>query len=387
MRVPAIAWTHLRGLHQNQNGSTILIFTLMFTVLLGFVAVVADAGVAYAHRRMLQNAVDSAALAGGAFLPYTPGISGPPINAAVAYANRNGVAINELITKAEDPVFGLQVTTQFNSGDKIVVSARRKITFGLRYIVGGSDVDIVATAQAVVVAGGPASLVPWAVPIESLSDCGIGNICTLRLAQSSDAYAGGGNFYALDYPGSSGATGMKDSIEYGWNGSVPYPSSGSPPPWDWAVKSEPGAKMGPTVQGVKSLFDLDEAMKCNQTATNQPLQDCSSLYQMDPTRGSSNTYSVYKASGGNGMVCYDDIRCPRVVIVPFIDSIFDFSGKKHVNVVDFGCFYVKNAISGGGQGDTGEIEGVFVQNCRNVGGSTSYGTGLDNKSTLVVLWQ
>ena len=49
---------------ENESGQSILIIALIVLVLLALVALVVDVGNAYAHRRMVQNAVDAAAMAG-----------------------------------------------------------------------------------------------------------------------------------------------------------------------------------------------------------------------------------------------------------------------------------------------------------------------------------
>src|SRR5437588_432107 len=79
-RAKAHLWKRLSGtfraahtatghLRRDESGATVLTFALMFVVLLGFASLVTDAGSAYWNRRMLQNAVDGAALAGAESLP------------------------------------------------------------------------------------------------------------------------------------------------------------------------------------------------------------------------------------------------------------------------------------------------------------------------------
>jgi hypothetical protein len=51
-------------LKDRESGQSIIIITMAVIVLLGLVALVVDVGNAYAHRRMVQNAVDAAAMAG-----------------------------------------------------------------------------------------------------------------------------------------------------------------------------------------------------------------------------------------------------------------------------------------------------------------------------------
>jgi len=55
---------------ENENGQSILIIAMIVLVLLALVALVVDVGNAYAHRRMVQNAVDAAAMAGARKLAF-----------------------------------------------------------------------------------------------------------------------------------------------------------------------------------------------------------------------------------------------------------------------------------------------------------------------------
>jgi hypothetical protein len=55
---------------KNESGQSILIIALVVLVLLALIALVVDVGNAYAHRRMVQNAVDAAAMAGARMLAF-----------------------------------------------------------------------------------------------------------------------------------------------------------------------------------------------------------------------------------------------------------------------------------------------------------------------------
>ena len=61
-----------RSMHKkdSERGQSILIIAFIVLVLLALVALVVDVGNAYAHRRMVQNAVDAAALAGARMLAF-----------------------------------------------------------------------------------------------------------------------------------------------------------------------------------------------------------------------------------------------------------------------------------------------------------------------------
>src|SRR5579884_3034197 len=136
---------------------------------------VVDAGVVYWNRRLLQNAVDAAALAGAGQLPGNPSAA---IQTAVNYAQNNGLGIGEIIcdpnysypasvsltcANGSDTTYGLQVTQTYSPNDTMVVSARRHVDFGLRYIIGAGDTDVVATGSAIVSVQNPGNIAPVAV--------------------------------------------------------------------------------------------------------------------------------------------------------------------------------------------------------------------------------
>src|SRR5579884_160623 len=162
---------------RDQQGQTILMLTLMFAALLGLTALVVDAGIVYWERRLLQNAVDAAALAGASKLPGDPNAA---IQVAVSYAQANGVNPGELICApgytypsgtltcqaGDDARFGVQVTRTYSENDTLIVSARRTIAFGLRYFVGAGNAPVVATAQAIVAVQTPGNIAPVAVSVQ-----------------------------------------------------------------------------------------------------------------------------------------------------------------------------------------------------------------------------
>ena len=85
---------------ENEAGQSILIIALIVIVLLALVALVVDVGNAYAHRRMIQNAVDAAAMAGARMLAFRgPSSTNPAqevshndvLGAVRAYAIKNGI--------------------------------------------------------------------------------------------------------------------------------------------------------------------------------------------------------------------------------------------------------------------------------------------------------
>ena len=69
------ALTSIRALlgrfRRDEQGATIMLVTVMIVAILGFAAMVTDSGAAYWNRRMLQNGVDGASLAGASQLAIT----------------------------------------------------------------------------------------------------------------------------------------------------------------------------------------------------------------------------------------------------------------------------------------------------------------------------
>jgi hypothetical protein len=81
---------------ENEGGQSILVIAMIVLVLLALVALVIDVGNAYAHRRMVQNAVDAAAMAGARVLafrgttePLVPVTEMEVLLAVKAYAEKN----------------------------------------------------------------------------------------------------------------------------------------------------------------------------------------------------------------------------------------------------------------------------------------------------------
>jgi hypothetical protein len=93
----------LRTNKERECGQSVLVIAIVIMILLALVAVVVDVGNAYAHRRMVQNAVDAATLAGARQLGER-GMGTPPkavlqiqvSNAINKFAEDNGLARDDV---------------------------------------------------------------------------------------------------------------------------------------------------------------------------------------------------------------------------------------------------------------------------------------------------
>lgn len=297
---------------------------LSLVILLGFSSLVVDGGLLFHQRRVLQNAADAAALAGAHELPRNPSQARV---IAEDYVLINGATLEEIAS--------VEVTTVFNPNDGLRVTLRRTVPLMLAGVIGHNKEDVTATALALVTPIQPHKLWPWGVTQESLVS---GVDINLKVGARNSMV---GNFMALDFPNSSGASSYRDYIKFGFNGAVPGPI----PPAVWTINTETGNMAGPTVDGVDYLM-------------HQP--GCT--------------------------IPWDDVRCPRVGMVPVLaaHTWSEVRGKSSVKIIGFAAFYLLGMTSD----PTGqrEVRGRFLHYAYGVGGQTWAGLPLSGLLGIR-LWQ
>ena len=135
-------FAHLRGLI-GDSGQTIVMFAFSLVAMLGFMAIVVDAGVIFEERRQLQNAADGAALAAARELP---GFPANAIAAANEYLLANGY-------DPSDPDVTVAIDTSYlgDPEDVEVVVTQRNLAylFGRVLGLGSSDVSARAVSEIV----------------------------------------------------------------------------------------------------------------------------------------------------------------------------------------------------------------------------------------------
>lgn len=364
---------------RDERGVVLILFTVMFLALIGFAALVADIGLLWWYRRELQNAADSAALAGAVYLPDNPDRAR---TVAITYAQRHLVGTS-LLTP---PEITATVGTLFNTNDALTVTVRRPLTFGLRYILGTGDLPVAASATAIVAAMNGGDLWPWGVTSDTL--CPTNVECELKLGAPNGQ---NGNYRAIAL-GGTGANTYRDNILQGYTGPVPTPIPNSNPPrWDWVIPTEPGDMAGPTRAGITTLFAWDRDKLCDGGVPG-----CSMFYQPDPggynpvTPDGTVCISTWTTQDGR-TVTEGYARCPRVGIVPLIAESWDEAkGRSEVTIVDFGCFYITRYDFDQPTGKR-SVYGRFLNYCREVGGGKNqalYGAPLDTTGLIgVFLWR
>lgn len=317
-------WDRLQQRAANEEGVTASVAALSMVVMLGFTSVALDGGVLFQQRRNLQNIADAAALAGSHELPANPGRA---ISTAREYVLTNG-------GKAED-IKDISVQRVFNDKDALQVKLSRDVSLSLAGLVGHPTQEVAAKAMGLVTPIEPYKLWPWGVTEESLVK---GPEIGLKVGSRNSSV---GNFMALDYPASGGASDYLDYIKQGFSGDVPGPV----PPGTWNLDTETGNMAGPTQTGVDYLM--------GQPACKSP---------------------------------WNDVRCPRIGLVPILEANTwdEVKGKSNVKIVGFATFL----LTGITDGPTGqkEVTGKFLDYAFGVGRKTWPGQKLEG-ILGVRLWQ
>lgn len=264
--------------HTKEEGYTLVIIASLLVVFLGFIALSVDMGVLYSARASAQRAADAAALAGAFSFVVDPTSPQP----ATAKAHAVSVA-------ATNKVLGNPVTITTSDADVAVDVAAHRVTVNVTVNQGtffaqvlgenAATIHVQAIAEASLTATGSNCVKPWFLSNTALSDqAGIPDPCTacaqgkvlvekdpdnpgyrvtdwgksliqdglnrftIKESDPHDALAPG-QFYEIDPPG--GASQYRTSIEQCVT--IPF--------YCGQVKTPlTGDRMGPSIQGVKTLI-------------------------------------------------------------------------------------------------------------------------------------
>jgi len=184
-----------KGVFRNENGNVAVLMALSMTMLIGFVALAVDGGLALLERSRLQRAADAAALAGVLELPERP-------EQAAEHA-RNAAAMNGVAAAA--------VNVEFSEDRRdITVTARRSVPFYFAPVLGVNAAEMHAAATARIA---PLSSGFGAVPlgVEHTTSLTFGTRVALKVGTS----AAPGAFGALVLSG-TGASNYENDLREGY---------------------------------------------------------------------------------------------------------------------------------------------------------------------------
>ncbi len=311
---------------RGDDGAVAAIMVVSIVALLGFAAIVVDAGVLYTERRHLQTAADAAALAGVQELPGSPA-------AAVAQA-QNYAAINGSI--ADDLKF--TVMSKYSANDSIkaeVVDTARGLYFARFLGIDSAPVGAKATA----VVASPSVMGSGVMPFGIMSKEPSGTAPfgyvynqTVRLKQpAQQGQSGNFQFLALTDPpgGHYGNNDIKWALS---NGGVPNPV------YIGGIYNTKTGVNGNTVQK-----ELNEWIG-----------------------GDTHSFSQVTQLHADGSVDITDPACHRIIVCPIIVNPgppiqynwIDINGSKPVKVIGFAYFFIEAV---GTTGNNCYVDGRFIR--------------------------
>lgn len=165
------------SLHR-QRGQVIVITAMVILLLVGFLSLIIDAGLAYADRREHQNGVDNGALAGARLIvKVPPETSSTNVLKEISdYVGQNGGTVTsvEYLDASRNPIGTLMPgSTVPNDARGVLVRSQAPMNTIFARVFGTTQMDVGAVGAAI---GGPAglpaggTLTPLAIPVDALTD-------------------------------------------------------------------------------------------------------------------------------------------------------------------------------------------------------------------------
>ena len=306
----------IKKFKSSEDGSTIVVVALSFTVLLMITAIVIDLGVAYSKTAELQNASDAGSLAAAQLLPVsTEDITGilEIKDTAIEYVQKNGI---EDVTY-DNIILGDVVNGSYTS---VSVVLNQIVDTKLSSFMGLDVLDLSRDSKAIIAPTERVyGVVPFAVrksAIEAHLDNGVTENIALKFGGGS-GITGDYGVIDLDGVGGGGANDIELWLNFGYTSQL---KAG-----DDLYPIEPGNMAGPVNTAVQNRY-----------------------YQC----------THFQDDGGCNINHFEP-GCPRVMTVPVVEDIED----KKVKIVGFAAFVLEPIF------DSDFVYGSFVK--MNTGGVAS----------------
>ena len=308
------------------------IFVVLLPILLGVAALAVDLGGYAGHRRSLQNAADSIALAASRDLPDATAAQ----TTAQVYTTKAGLSWS-------DVTFTVIPQSASNPNPKVSVDIARPHGFTFMRALGVGSATVRAHAAAIKTSpGGGPRLTPWAVTQTTVQNTTPGSTVTLKYDATNPTT---GNFGAIqiDGPGASvyGATVDNGSSTTACAQNVTTCTSTSPVCSSGSCPSQTGNMVGPTRAAVDYLIaNTDSRCDTFDEVFSGPVNGKYTL---------NNQCNPWLASS---------YRSLRVIILPIITSLCN--GNCSLTVVGFALFWLDGYPNGQCTGNSCLIQGRFV---------------------------
>ena len=337
---------------------------LLVPILLGMTGMAIDIGTYAGHKRHVQNAADSAALAAAQQMYRTTcSDTSAATMAAYQWASKNNVNASDL-------------TLAFSGGNtapKVRVTINSNHNFAFMKIVGINNKNVAASAAAIKVSyGGGSQILPWSVTGAILNGVTSGSLVTMKY-DANNVTTGNFNPIRLDGPG---ANTYRDSVQYGAQGTAcaattancttiacaagAFPTAcaeNAPSCIGPDCTPEPGNVLGPTRTAVDFRMNNTTA-ECNTFGGGAPGTTgafwlSAGQYILNPN---CNPWSgPGQCIGTNPGLC-----SRRVIIVPIVNG-FGNGASTPVTIQKFALIYLEGYAGGRCTGNSCEITGEYVQ--------------------------
>ncbi|MFB9216370.1 TadE/TadG family type IV pilus assembly protein [Vibrio sinaloensis] len=403
------------GRRKAQQGLTLVVMTVSMAVIVGVAALSIDANHLMVSKNRLQNALDTAALAGATVANRTYEEDDAKEAIVEAYNKVTSAAGNdELVLAASDDGTSLKSLTieysdNANSGfssnfpssaDYIYVRlqvSNVELNEYLAGLLGYSKSINSSTVAGPVFADRTSNILPIGMCEGDLAGdpaypagYEIGTTYEIKSGSQSDDPdgLGAGNYHLLDV--GSGKSAVSDAL-VGKNTVVVTV--------DESIDSETGNAVGAT-DSIDSRFEgktLDGVYYPPDLITTEPSPNITTDNLAEHNASTADDKWTYNKYLTNTKACLDDKDClsgggaawRRVLPVPILDcdSAFKAGGKIEFNVNSIGCFFMTQRYSSSqSNGKLGQqsIFGEFINHCSVVeGGATDTDTGI----TRIVLFK
>ena len=345
--------------HRHERGQVVMFAALLAPLLLGMTGMAIDIGGYAGHKRHLQNAADSIALAAAQDLCK---VTCTDTSAATTAGNQWAVKNNISATDA---------TLTFSGGSTaptVRATIQTNHSFAFMKILGVNSKGVGASAAAVKVSfGGSSGIVPWSVTQATIDATGSG----IPMVMKYDATgANVGNFGAIriDGPGANtyGSSAAYGSQDFACAVTAPNCTTGACPgtyPLTCAENSptcdgpdctpETGNVIGPTRDAVD--FRMNNTSAACDTFAEAFTSLSGGKYHLN---GDCNPWTdgAGKCTSNNP----GDLCSRRVIIIPVVDA-FGNGASDNPTIQRFALVYLEGYDAGTCQGNNCEIKGRFVQ--------------------------
>ncbi len=333
-------------LRLRERGQVLILVAGIAPVLLGMAGMAVDIGGYAGHRRGLQNAADSIALAAAQDLCKVT-----CSDTTAAAANANTWAIKNNINPSD-------VTLTFFGGStapavRARVSANH--SFAFMPIVGISSKDVSASAASAKVSfGGGVGIVPWSITQATVDAIASSDIVTMKYDTTG---SNTGNFGAIRIDG-SGADVYESSATYGsqyFACAVTAPTCAENSPTCDGPQCDPatGNLIGPTRRAVD--FRMNNTSAACDTFGGAFTSLGAGRYHLN---GDCNPWT--NGDGECTSTAAGSLCSRRVIVIPVVNSFGNGTSDPTI-IQRFALVYLEGYDAGQCQGNSCDIKGRFVQ--------------------------